>query len=1370
MRRINKQIVAIVMAAAMMGSLTPPGGLPFTQETVMAAEQNTIYESSAAKQTDEIDFSALSEEDWANGKASFTYDYTNGQNVSVLADFKLKGRVSIDETAYKTLAQDGNHIKLQGVVKLGSDWTYTTGDSWPYLDRNAFQKGEDGKYYADTEVEFKDKTPDQLMEIDYEIVGVGFKGTLTFDNVSVENVEKDTPELEEKEPTVLSDFEEEAQMNNWSGETGYQYWHGGDANAQPDLLYDAENKQLKVNLDYTANSSEGWSEAKVKYTAPDAGVDVSQYNQVSIDLIYPESGSNISKLKFFSDGIINKDTEIDTSNAEKLSNGYQKVTVTMGFSPSKDPLKDLTIGIIGSNSNFKGDVYLDNLTLSQKDETADYVKITESVNPDGTQADITKAAKTVTIADENADDSAKALASYLNGLSASGQVLFGHQNDVSKSVNPSAELGDVYDITGSVSGVFGIDTLALAGSEAGGTSSADALEKSVAYSKKAAENGALITLSTHMPNFTSDKIKKNSDGSYDFHECDFAEAKDLSNDSVKKILTGGEYNEVFNAYLDIIADYANQLGEDGIPVIFRPLHENTGSWFWWGSSNSVESYKSLYRYTRDYLEAKGVHNMLYVYSPNGPLTSEDEYLTRYPGDEYVDILAFDYYDDYNSYPAEPDDSYFTHLNETCKVVSSIAEKRNKIAAISECGVRVMKANGSDNEGLLVKGNPVASDKSGSNWYQSVSNIAKENHMPYYLVWANFGDTNFYVPYKYNSEYGQEMINDFISYYNDSTSVFGDGTNFYQNVKTLADQVTVHNFTNVYGYMTAPFDLDTLLTDTVLSANVKNASKVSFVIRDTATGKQIELEAASQDSENSVSKLYTAKLTTADMERVGKTDVAQISLKADGQILSTVENISLGKEKEKAPKNVVEDFDYYSGSDGLLDAGYTANSAAGCESSFTLDADHKVNGTYGGAFHYKLKTDGKEVWTGRIKTELSNHDFSAYNALQMWVQPDGNGQKLVVQLTDGSGEEFEVYLTNFVKGTKAQFVTVPFSAFKGKQGGTLDTSNITKFAIWCNSYPAGTGVNIDSTIYFDAIRAVTITDEQIAMKNEDQLILTDNAIGTPALTETTPDPTPKPDPVPTPDPAPTPTPESGKTPGTGESKGTESTSSETAGPGEETVSFEKQMLADIEAAASGDVVTKTVPDGEVVSRAVLAKAKEKGIRLILESKAGASVRWAFDRIDTEMDFNPMVKTGVEIKGVKDLLKKASLPDKMKYITVSFAHNGALPGTAKVTLSLAEAGFADHATLYLYYYNAEKGYFEYVDASTIEGGQVTFSMTHCSDYIVTDTKLPAGITDQKAKTTPDTGDHAPISFWCFCGIAGMAAISCTRRKKGETENNN
>ena len=136
-------------------------------------------------------------------------------------------------------------------------------------------------------------------------------------------------------------------------------------------------------------------------------------------------------------------------------------------------------------------------------------------------------------------------------------------------------------MTGSVSGIFGIDSLALFGSEAGGMDAASALQNSIDYSKKAAQNGAIVTLSTHMPNFTNAKIKKNADGTYDFYNCDFNEAKDLSGDSLKKILPGGEKNEVFKAYLDTIAFYANALEKENIPVIFRPFHEDTGGWFWW---------------------------------------------------------------------------------------------------------------------------------------------------------------------------------------------------------------------------------------------------------------------------------------------------------------------------------------------------------------------------------------------------------------------------------------------------------------------------------------------------------------------------------------------------------------------------------------------------------------------------------------------------------------------------------------------------------------------------------------------------------------------------------------------------------------------
>ena len=1083
MRRVGKQIVAITLAAAMMGSLTPEACTFLQNEVVYAAETNgALYENNEEKTVKDIDFSSLKEEDWGK-KAGDTYAYTNDAERNVKPNFDLKTRVKISAEAYKTLETEGNYIKLQGVVKLTKDWTYTKGDSWPYLDKNAFSVGEDGNYYADATVKFKDKAAAQLMEIDFEIVGVGFKGDVTFCDVSVINITSAKPELTEQEPTVLSDLKDEAQAAQWKGEEGWAYFHGGTANAAPEVSYDANNGdgRLKVGLNYSANSAETWSEAKVKFT-PEQPADISNYNQLSVDLIYPEN-SNIKKMKFCSEGVIEKDCSINTSTAEDAGNGYKKVTVTMDISPSTTPLKDVTIGLIGVSSNFVGDVYLDNLTLSQKDDSADYTKITSQPDANGTQAVVKTTDKTLTMTDPDADDSAKALYAYLQGLTESDQVLFGHQNDVSRSVGTKDALGDVHDVTGSVSGIFGIDSLALFGSEAGGTDAKSALENSINYSKKAAENGAIVTLSAHMPNFTSAKIKDNGDGTYDFFDCNFNESKDLSGDSLKKILPGGEKNKVFTAYLDTIATYANKLQESNIPVIFRPLHENTGGWFWWGTGNTAESYKSLYAYTREYLESKGVHNMLYVYSPNGPMETEEEYMSRYPGDAYVDILAFDYYNDFNTYPAEADTSFFDHLDQTCQVVSSIAKKHDKLAAISETGVRVMKENGSDNEGLLVKNNPVSEAKTGKNWYQKVNDIAKENDMPYYMVWANFSDTNFYVPYKYSDTMGQEMINDFISYYNNEDSVFGNGTNFYGNIDKYAG-VKTDNYKDVSGYMVAPFDMDTILKPTVLKASVSNAGEVSFVVKDTAKGKQLTLPAAKGSD-----GFYTAQLTQKEMDQIGKTDVASITLVADGKELSTITNLSIGKEKDKAPAGVLENFDYYVGSNGLLDAAYGGNSAAGCSSSFTLDQEHKADGTYGAAFNYKLKTTGSEVWTGLVNATLGNTDFSAYNALKFWTKLDGKGQKVVVQIKAG-GEEYEVYLTNLAKTEDAYEVTVPFSAFKGKTGGKLSgdaLKDVQAFGLWCNSNPAGSAVDVESVLYFDAFKGTTISDAEAAKADADGLI-------------------------------------------------------------------------------------------------------------------------------------------------------------------------------------------------------------------------------------------------------------------------------------------
>lgn len=141
-------------------------------------------------------------------------------------------------------------------------------------------------------------------------------------------------------------------------------------------------------------------------------------------------------------------------------------------------------------------------------------------------------------------------------------------------------------------------------------------------------------------------------------------------------MPGGKYNAQFTTYLDIIADYAKGLGD--IPVLFRPFHENDGGWFWWGSATtSQETYKAMYRYTQDYLKAAGVHNFIYVYSPNGPVQSEEKYNERYPGDAYIDVLAFDYYDDM-TYADTYGDTFLNNLRSSCEIIKKMADDKGSL--------------------------------------------------------------------------------------------------------------------------------------------------------------------------------------------------------------------------------------------------------------------------------------------------------------------------------------------------------------------------------------------------------------------------------------------------------------------------------------------------------------------------------------------------------------------------------------------------------------------------------------------------------------------------------------------------------------------
>ncbi|WP_149206453.1 glycoside hydrolase family 26 protein [Flavobacterium johnsoniae] len=199
----------------------------------------------------------------------------------------------------------------------------------------------------------------------------------------------------------------------------------------------------------------------------------------------------------------------------------------------------------------------------------------------------------------------------------------------------------------------------------------------------------------------------------------------------KSILPGGANNEWYKKKLDKIASVIlNLKGSNGelIPVIFRPFHEFDGSWFWWGASFCTpEEYKQAFQFTVDYLKnTKGVHNILYAFSPDNSYTTEANYLSRYPGDKYVDIIGMDNYGDFNNQGQTGSDK----ANAKLKILSDYAKAKVKIAALTETGYRVTSTT------------PAITD-----WFSTLLyNALTKNdiQISYVMFWNNNKD-GYYVP-------------------------------------------------------------------------------------------------------------------------------------------------------------------------------------------------------------------------------------------------------------------------------------------------------------------------------------------------------------------------------------------------------------------------------------------------------------------------------------------------------------------------------------------------------------------------------------------------------------------------------------------------
>ena len=489
--------------------------------------------------------------------------------------------------------------------------------------------------------------------------------------------------------------------------------------------------------------------------------------------------------------------------------------------------------------------------------------------------------------DDQASQETKELYAYLKDLNKKKDILFGQQHALDEGVTLTSEGSragstdsDVKNAVGDYPAVFGWDTLSLDGYEKPGVSGDP--KQSIAN----LTHSMIITMSTHPHNFVTGG---------DFN--------DTSGNVVQEILPGGSKNNQFNQWLDRIAELAHNLKTDEgktIPVIFRPFHEQTGSWFWWGeSTTNPEQYKALYRYTVEYLrDQKGVHNFLYAYSPGA---GNDRYFKTYPGDAYVDVLGIDSYDDKNQ-PGS--DSYIQALKKDTTMLVKEAEARNKIAALTEFGYSA--------QGLKNTGNTL-------DWYTRIFNALQKDpaasKIAYMMTWANFGmGNNLYTPYRdVNGNLGgdHELLADFQKFYQDPHSVFlKEVGTIYGTGKSL--QTSPHISTR---YVIQPGS-DSLIKDQTLTIVAKAKTEDTKVTARFNDQAPVSLSL--------VNGFYTGTITLP--ENV-KREVAHLVFDYyQGDKIVESQNYRLYIKRGSQPQDplVVDDFEDYLGERDLLERAYSSN--------------------------------------------------------------------------------------------------------------------------------------------------------------------------------------------------------------------------------------------------------------------------------------------------------------------------------------------------------------------------------------------------------------------------------------------------------------
>ncbi len=402
-------------------------------------------------------------------------------------------------------------------------------------------------------------------------------------------------------------------------------------------------KDFPADTQFDTFSGKGFSYLDQKGTTVSVEVDVPEAGLYELAICYCEPSDPNKKVQYL--------------NVNGVNQGEVTFPYNKSFSETSGGVVNLKAGKNTIELKaYWGYTFFDYLTLKPADKS------------------LTELSPTRQLSNKNASDSAKRLYNYLCDQYGkhilSGQQEYCGEHNYNINADPTcknyivdneAEFTYIKETTGKQPAIRGIDLLAY-----NSTSSWEdhAPERAIQWVN---EYKGIATLTWHW----NVPVEKGSKTTAFYVES--TGNTPFTTFSISKALEEGTWeNELLLKDIDTIAAQLKKLKDADVPVIWRPLHEAEGGWFWWGAEGP-EPCKELYRLLYDKLTNEyGLNNLIWEWTGYTSPVSAD----WYPGDDVVDMIG---YDKYNAADGQP------NLSSIASTFYSLVKGTNgkKMVAMSE---------------------------------------------------------------------------------------------------------------------------------------------------------------------------------------------------------------------------------------------------------------------------------------------------------------------------------------------------------------------------------------------------------------------------------------------------------------------------------------------------------------------------------------------------------------------------------------------------------------------------------------------------------------------------------------------------------------